>query len=619
MSKKRSKELNIDIENIKDPGFLASLSPKQLPLLANEIRGFIVDKVSKTGGHLSSNLGVVELTVALHYCFNNENDAIIFDIGHQCYTHKILTGRAKEMDTLRKTDGLSGFVSYKESNYDKWESGHAGTAISALTGYLLANEKKGIIGDVVAVVGDSSITNGESFEALNILGTDHEHKGIIILNDNEMSISKPVGGISRLLTKLRGTKFLRGIRRFLKVIFPKKINRFFGRMKRGLKGFLQRTNIFEDLGYTYIGPYDGHDMKSLLYALEKAKNLKKSVVIHVLTEKGHGYSPAENNPTYFHGVGQFEKESGTINESVLPQYSEAIAKIVTDLHKTIPLYVVMPAMTTGSHFEDFSRCYPDWFTDVGIAEEHAATLAASLSLNGIKVFLPFYSTFSQRAYDQILNDISRPNLHVVIGIDRAGFVPEDGSTHQGLYDISMFSSMPNMTIAMPYTYEEAASLVKYAFANQNGPFVIRYPKRRLDVNLSNQVEFNDISCSWSYLKNGKDISLISYGHSLDLLIEAANELNLNANIVNARFIRPIDTNVLDKLFLLNKPILIYEEAFGAPLYLSVLKYANKCKFKGVIFSMAFDNEYVENADYSDLLKKNNLDLASIIRGIKSLL
>ncbi|MDO9629257.1 MAG: 1-deoxy-D-xylulose-5-phosphate synthase, partial [Acholeplasmataceae bacterium] len=416
----------MNLYDIKDPSFLKKLNPKELRKLADDIRLFLIDSITKTGGHLSSNLGTVELIIALHYVFNSPDDVIIYDVGHQAYTHKILTGRINEFDTLRHTSGLSGYINYKESIHDQWESGHAGTALSALLGVLYAKHVKSELGEGIAVIGDASITNGMAFEALNLLGSDANKRGIVILNDNEMSISKSVGSFSKALTKFRSMKIVIKWKRVWATILPGFIVRFLGRIKRGLRGFLQRQNIFEDLGYMYIGPIDGHDIKGLIYSLKRIQKIKKSVVLHIITEKGKGHIEAENDKIgTFHGV---SKPSNGKKYGI--SWSELICLNMVELQKHIKTFVIMPAMEVGAQFSNFAAQFNDRYIDVGIAEEHAATMAASMAHQGVPVFLPLYATFAQRAFDQILNDIARSNHHVVFGIDRAGIVGEDGSTHQ---------------------------------------------------------------------------------------------------------------------------------------------------------------------------------------------
>ncbi|MBN2300760.1 MAG: 1-deoxy-D-xylulose-5-phosphate synthase [Acholeplasmataceae bacterium] len=607
----------MNLFDIKDPQFLKQMNPKELKVLASDIRSFLIESIDKTGGHLSSNLGTVELIIALHYVFDSPEDVFVFDVGHQAYVHKILTGRIKEFETLRQTGGLSGYVNYKESEHDQWESGHAGTALSALIGILYAKHLKNENGQGIAIIGDASITNGMSFEALNLLGTDHHTKGIVILNDNEMSISKSVGSISKTLTRFRSMRIFIKTKRFWQIILPKFVLNFLSRIKRGLRGFLQRQNIFEDMGYMYVGPIDGHDIKGLIYNFQRIQKVKKSVVIHIITEKGKGHLEAERDKIgAFHGVSKADtqKEFGIT-------WSELISRNLEALQKIQKTFVIMPAMTIGAKFLEFSKNYPDQYLDVGIAEEHAATMAASMAHQGIKVFLPLYSTFAQRAFDQILNDIARSDHHVVFGIDRAGIVGEDGSTHQGLFDVSMFYLMPHVVITMPYNEKEASDLLYYGFMKQNHPFVVRYPRGVVQTNPKvENIEFSVIEPSWTVLEKGQEIVLISYGPSLDLLKQVREDLKLDAMIVNARFIKPIDEKMLHQIAKMNVPILVYEEAANSgSLYPQILKFMAKNEYNLKIKDMSITEQIVEQGFYHDMLKIHHMDKASVKKTIKDLL
>lgn len=607
----------MNLHDIKDPQCLKNLSVKEMHQLADDIRVFLIDTISKTGGHLSSNLGTVELIIALHHVFNTPDDTLIFDVGHQSYTHKILTGRAHLFETLRQTHGLSGYINYRESMHDQWESGHAGTALSALHGALIANRLQDKKGDVIAVIGDASITNGMAFEALNLVGSDPSLKGIIILNDNEMSISKSVGSISKALTKFRSMKVFMKWKKVWSKILPGFVMRFLSRIKRGLRGFLQRQNIFEDLGYMYIGPIDGHDIKSLIYNLKRIQKVKKSVVLHLITEKGKGHIEAENDKVgTYHGV---SKPSNGIKKGI--SWSEMISTIMMDIQKVDQTFVVMPAMEIGTSFQQFAQAYPDRYLDVGIAEEHAATLSAMLAHRGIHVFLPLYATFAQRAFDQILNDISRSDHHVVFGIDRAGIVGEDGSTHQGLYDVSMFYLMPHVVITMPYDAKEAMNLLYYGFFEQSHPFVIRYPRGTVLFDREkDHVSFDVITPTWVKLKEGETINLISYGPSLDLLMRAADELHLDANIINARFIKPIDDEMLHHIFSKGAPTLVYEEcANTGSLYPQILNFMAIHGYHHPITDMSITDVIVDHGHYHDILQEHHMDLESIKKRILSIL
>ncbi|MGE4320016.1 MAG: 1-deoxy-D-xylulose-5-phosphate synthase [Acholeplasmataceae bacterium] len=600
----------MNLKDIKDPSFIKNLSYKELEQLAVEIRAFLLDTIPKTGGHLSSNLGTVELIIALHYVFNSPKDAFIFDVGHQAYTHKILTGRAGDFDQLRQTKGMSGYIDYSESEHDQWESGHAGTAISALMGFLYANDLKQEDGKGIAIVGDASIVNGMSFEALNILGADKKHQGMIILNDNEMSISKSVGAFSRALTKIRSMKLIISLKRFWGRITPHIILRAFGRIKRALRTLLQRQNIFEDLGYMYVGPIDGHDIKLLIKTLNRIKNIKKSVILHIITDKGKGHPEAESDKIgSFHGISQ---PTETKNQGI--SWSELIALSMDKLQDLEKTFVIMPAMTVGTKMSAFQKKYPDRYLDIGIAEEHGATMAASLAHHGIKVYYPVYSTFSQRAFDQILNDIARSDHHVVFGIDRAGIVGEDGSTHQGLFDVSMFSLMPNVVITMPYDKNDVEELMYYAFIEQSHPCVIRYPRGQVNFDkIKDTLELRPLKSYWTYLKKGNGPLLISYGPSLDLLIEADRKMNLDATIINARFIKPLDEKVLSEALATTDKVFVYEESANqGGLYPSILSYMMKHHLNHEVKMLSLSDQVVTYGKYEDMLKAYHMDLDAIL-------
>lgn len=609
----------MDINQIKDPKFLKQMKLKELEALSEEIRIFLINHISETGGHLASNLGTVELSIALHYVFDSPKDSFIFDVSHQAYTHKILTGRANQFKTLRQHNGLSGYTAYKESNHDKWESGHAGTSIAAQVGYLYANEINNIDAEVISIVGDASITNGTNMEALNLLGSDSKHKGIIILNDNKMSISKSVGSLSNFLMRLRGSKLNMFIRRVFDRILPDFLFRLFRQLKRSFKAFFQARNMFEDIGYVYVGPIDGNNLKRLIKTLEYVKKMKRSVVLHVVTQKGKGYKYAENDiEGSYHGVSPFDKETGISKGSTngRPTWSEVISSILEKLEEERYIMVVMPAMLVGAKFTDFQQKYPHRIVDVGIAEELAADMSAALALNKIDVFLPLYSTFSQRAYDQILHDIARPNLKVIIGIDRAGFVGEDGQTHQGLYDVSMFLSMPNMTVTMPRNMAEAYGLLKYAY-NQNGPFVIRYPRgKTLKMALQN---VSEIGVSWEVLREGSKGIIISYGPILDDITARLSEDNLDFGVVNARYINPIDTKILESVLQQDLPLLVYEHTHASgSLYQKILDFMAKHHYHNKIVSMSTYNQLISHGTLDENMADAGLSLDDLVSELKNL-
>lgn len=598
------KNNHIDLTKIEDPSFLEGMSKAELKTLAEDIRDFILQNVSKTGGHLSSNLGVVELTIALYYIFNKENDKIIFDVGHQMYTQKILTGRAKDFDKLRAFEGISGFANYEESKYDVWESGHSSTSISALAGFLQAKDMGEDIGECIAVIGDSSIASGVAFEALNQLGNKKNWKPIIILNDNKMSISKSVGSLNKTFNALRSNKFLRGVKRFIKMISIIPVRNLFHKLYRGIKSLFQYDNIFETLGYDYFGPIDGNNISDLIREIKRARRLNKPCVIHVLTTKGKGYAPAEEDRTgKFHVVPPFDLKTG--KPLVEPLYNEyTYSKIVLEtlfrMKSVYPnLHVIDPAMLLLDDIAKMNAVYPHFIEDVGISEEHAASYAASLALNKQKVMIFYYSTFIQRAYDEILNDIARQNGDVLLGVDRCGLIQGDGSTHQGIYDIAMLSSMPNMRICMGQNAKETRELVKYAL-NSKGPMAIRYKKATDFIELDSPID--DIEPVWQKVIEGSSGICITYGPDVGRIKKIIIEHNLDVTLINARFIRPMDYKMLDWIFSLNQPILVYEEVVKtSSLYMNIVEYASSMSKHIQIKGMNIDtNTIIRHGDLESL-------------------
>ena len=579
----------IDLESIKDPSFIKELSIKELYELCDQIRQFLIEHISVTGGHLSSNLGVVELTVAMYYVFDLDKDEFLFDVGHQSYVHKILTGRAKDFNTLRQYKGISGYIKRSESKYDIWESGHSSTSISAASGLMLSDDTK----RPIVVIGDTSISNGIAFEGLNYLGQIKNKCPIIILNDNKMGISKSVGALTKTFLRLRSTKIVRSTKSGFQKILPNPIVRFGHQIKRSIKGFFQHDNMFEDLGFDYYGPYYGNRLKSLIKLFERVKNAKEPIVLHLLTKKGRGYAPSENDTEgSFHGVGPFDPKTG-IEYNKNPElisYSEAIGDYLVSKHENEQFFVITPAMKNGAFLNKFADKYPSDFIDVGIAEEHAAVMSAGIALHNKKVVLLMYSTFAQRAYDQILNDISRQNLKVIIGIDRAGIVGEDGETHQGLYDVSMFMAMPNIIVTMPRNINEAIGLFNYAFLVDK-PMVIRYPKAkeaRMDF------DYNYVSnLNWEIIKEGKKGIVIGYGDDITRILDISNKNNLDITIINARCIKPCDKEMLKKMFEMNLKIMVFEQVIGAgTLYDKILEYKEENDYKSKVYKHSFDSDTI---------------------------
>lgn len=606
------------ITDIKDPKFLKKYSIQELNTLCSDIREFVIKNLSKTGGHVASNLGIVELTVALHYVFNSPSDKMIFDVGHQSYIHKILTGRASKFESLRQLNGISGYQKRKESEHDPFEAGHSSTSIAAALGFAYARDLNKEKNDVIAIIGDGSLTGGLAFEALNNVDT-LKSKVIIILNDNEMSISKNVGGLSKFLKDVRLSHYY--------ATASKKYKNFLSKTKLGKKifdisynikeKFKRRINdnIFTNLNIDYLGPVDGHNIEELIKALKKAKNSKKSILIHVLTKKGKGYIPAETNASAWHGVGAFNAETGELKKSTLPSLSQVVSDTVYEFMETDrDIVTITPAMITGSKLEKIFKDFPDRSIDTGITESFATTLACAISLNNKKVFLPIYSSFLQRAYDNINHDIARMNAHVVIGIDRAGLVGEDGETHHGVFDISFLNSIPNIVISMGKDSEEIRNLLYTAFYKQENPFCIRYERDSIEFTKS---DFKEIKVgTWEYLQKIKGCknTVISYGTDITKLYEKLKDKNIN--IINARYIKPIDKNILKELIRTKQKIYVYETNIKTnSLGTNILEYFNHKEAKNKIKLTGIDNKYINHGKITELKKDINLDIDSTIKDI----
>ena len=604
-----------DLENIKDPSFVKDLNMKELKILAQEIRDFLIKSISETGGHLSSNLGVVELTIALYYVFDPKEVKILFDVGHQCYTHKILTGRAKEFSTLRQFGGLSGYINREESEFDIWESGHSSTSISASSGIMLSSDAR-----CISVIGDSSIMNGVAMEGLNFLGQIKGINPVVILNDNKMGITKSVGALTRALTRLRGSKLHIGTKKALTKIFPNWLHVFCHKIKRSFKALIQKDNVFEDLGFDYYGPYDGNDIEALIKILKRVKIQKEPVLLHVLTKKGKGYAPSEADTTgNFHGVEPFNIETGKpkVCHSDLMSYSKLVANYLVERRKNTEFKVITPATKAGAKLEEFHALYPKDFYDVGIQEEHAAVMAAGMAIAKKDVVLLMYSTFAQRAYDEVLNDIARQNLKVIIGIDRAGIVGEDGITHQGIYDVSMFMAMPNMVVTMPKDAKEAIGLFNYAFM-QNHPFVIRYPRDSFKAIELDNTYICDLS--WDILQEGDNGIIISYGPDVERLSNIVKENNLNLTVVNAKSLKPIDEAMLHKCFKISKDILIVEQVVSSgSLYDRILEFKEENNYTSKIHFHGFKPGIeITHGSLDEVYKHYKLSNEELLKKINSI-
>lgn len=540
------------LEKIQKPNDIKKIPADQLPALAEEIREFIIESLSKTGGHLASNLGVVELTIAMHRVFDLPKDKLIWDVGHQSYTHKILTGRKDGFETLRREGGISGFPKRSESDCDVFDTGHSSTSISAGVGYVRARELKKENYSVVSIIGDGALTGGMAYEALNNAAS-LKSNFIIVLNDNEMSITENVGGMSSYLSGLRTASAYTGF----KMDVTKALNRIPGigpgmvdamrKTKSSIKQIIIPGMLFEDMGLTYLGPVDGHNIPQLIKTFQEAKRFEGPILVHVLTQKGRGYEPAMRHPARFHGAGPFDVKTGLPVGKSNPTYTDVFSTVMRKMgDRRKDVAAVTAAMMTGVGLKRFSNMFPDRCFDVGIAEEHAVTFAAALSLGGITPVVAIYSSFLQRAYDQIMHDVCMQNLHVVFAIDRAGLVGYDGETHHGIFDLSYLGSMPNMTILAPKNLWELSDMIKFA-VDYDGPIAVRYPRGEAYAGLK---EFRAPIClgKSEVIHEGSRVALLAVGSMVKMAEEVQKQLkermDMDAALVNARFVKPIDEELL---------------------------------------------------------------------------
>lgn len=540
------------LEKIQKPNDIKKIPADQLPALAEEIREFIIESLSKTGGHLASNLGVVELTIAMHRVFDLPKDKLIWDVGHQSYTHKILTGRKDGFETLRREGGISGFPKRSESDCDVFDTGHSSTSISAGVGYVRARELKKENYSVVSIIGDGALTGGMAYEALNNAAS-LKSNFIIVLNDNEMSITENVGGMSSYLSGLRTASAYTGF----KMDVTKALNRIPGigpgmvdamrKTKSSIKQTIIPGMLFEDMGLTYLGPVDGHNIPQLIKTFQEAKRFEGPILVHVLTQKGRGYEPAMRHPARFHGAGPFDVKTGLPVGKSNPTYTDVFSTVMRKMgDRRKDVAAVTAAMMTGVGLKRFSNMFPDRCFDVGIAEEHAVTFAAALSLGGITPVVAIYSSFLQRAYDQIMHDVCMQNLHVVFAIDRAGLVGYDGETHHGIFDLSYLGSMPNMTILAPKNLWELSDMIKFA-VDYDGPIAVRYPRGEAYTGLK---EFRAPIClgKSEVIHEGSCVALLAVGSMVKMAEEVQKQLkermDMDAALVNARFVKPIDEELL---------------------------------------------------------------------------
>ena len=611
-----------NINGVKD---LKKLKIKEKKKLAEELREKILDIVSKNGGHLASNLGVVELTIALHSVFNTPRDSIIWDVGHQTYVHKILTGRKDQMDTLRKFNGIAGFPKTSESEFDCFNTGHSSTSISVALGMARANKLDDRKNKVIAVIGDGALTGGMAQEALNDAGSSNSDI-TVILNDNEMSISKNVGGMTYFLSKLRTKRFYTRTNSRVKRLFlripkvGKSIVKAAQRMKRSIKQMFIPKMYYEDIGFTYLGPVDGHDIEKLESVLRTSKLIDGPVLIHVITKKGKGYKIAEENPDKFHSTSSFDIQTGKLKKEKKDDYSKIFGRKLVELaKKDEKIVAVSAAMIDGTGLKEFKKQFPERTFDVGIAEQHALGMAADIDKKGYKPVVPIYSSFYQRAYDQVIHDICIQNLPVVMCVDRAGIVGNDGETHQGLFDMAFFSLIPNITIMAPKNFEELEKMLEFAI-NLNSPVVIRYPRGGEGETKFEKCE--DIKLGRAeIIKEGEDLTIVAIGKMVERAIEVSEilkEQDIDCEVINARFLKPLDSYTIERSIRKTKNVITIEDGIlRGGLGTSVIELINECKIDGVhAKSYGYDDSFVQHGSVDELEKLHGLDAKSIALSIQ---
>ena len=619
------------LEKINYPKDLKKLSIEEKETLAIEIRKYILEIVSKNGGHLASNLGVVELTIALHSVFNFPEDKIVWDVGHQTYVHKILTGRKETLKTLRKLNGIAGFPKTNESKYDNFNTGHSGTSISAALGMARARDLKNERNSVLAVIGDGAMTGGMALEALNDVGYS-KTKMTIILNDNEMSISKNIGGLNMLLSKLRTKKTYTKSNVSMKKIINKvpiigkPTVKVIQRLKRSIKQLIIPKMFFEDIGFTYLGPVDGHNIQELENILRLSKQIDNPVIIHVLTKKGKGYSIAEENPDKFHATAPFNIETGKVGKEKKKDYSKVFGdKLVELARENEKIVAITASMKDGTGLTKFSKEFPKRFFDIGIAEQHALGLAAGMAIEGTIPVVPIYSSFYQRGYDQVIHDIAIQNLPVIMCVDRAGIVGADGETHQGLLDMAFFRLVPNLTIMAPKDFKELEEMLEFAI-KLNKPVIIRYPRggeEDYKFQESTNSEYTKIEEGRAeILKEGKDISIIAIGKMVSRAMKIAEELekeNINTDVINARFLKPLDIKTIKNSIAKTKKVITIEDGTIINGLATAIKELiideNLRDIKLECF--AYPDKFIQHGSVQELEEIYDLDEKSIITKIKS--
>jgi len=604
------------LDKINSTKDIKKLNIDELKMLADEIRSFLIDNISVTGGHLASNLGVVELTLALHKVFDFPSDKIVFDVGHQSYVHKIITGRKDEFATLRKFGGLSGFPKVKESEYDFFDTGHSSNSLSVAMGMRRAADLNGDKNNIIAFLGDGSFGGGMIYEAINDAGQKKD-KIIIILNDNQMSISKNKSGISKYLNKVRLKSSYINAKNKVETHLPDSfVKNIIVSVKNLLRRIVVKNNFFEDLGLLYYGPYDGHNIEELIEIFETAKKIKRPVIIHTLTKKGKGYHHAESNPEKFHGISQFDIKTGEKLSSIKDFSSVFGEKLVKIAEKNNKVVAVTAAMSTGTGLLEFSKKFKNRFYDVGICEEHAVSMCGGLAAYGYIPVFAVYSSFLQRGYDQIITDVALMNLHVVFAVDRAGIVGEDGETHQGMFDISYLRSIPNMTVLSPVDFEELKIMLDYAVNEIKGPVAIRYPRGKESVKLS---IVSDIGkCKAEILNRGNDLTIVAEGRMVstayklrDLFVEDGKD----ADIINLRFIKPIDIETIRESVRKTKRLVIIEEGIkSGGVGEEIISSLSGESFLYV--HKHLPDKFIEHGSCNELIKLMKLDEESILKEVK---
>ena len=604
------------LDKVDYPKDLKDLNREELRSLASELRQFIIESVSKTGGHLSSNLGVVELTLALHYIYDAPKDKIIWDVGHQTYAHKILTGRKQEMHTLRKKDGISGFPRRTESIYDDFGTGHSSTSISAALGMAESLKKKRSKNKAIAIIGDGAMTAGMAFEGLNHAGST-KNNILVILNDNDMSISNNVGALNNYLAKLLSGKLYGGLKKSGKAVFAKvpPVLELARKTEEHVKGMVIPGTLFEEFGFNYLGPIDGHDLDVLIDTLGNIKKLEGPQFLHIATKKGYGYKPAQNDPNKFHGVSKFDTKNGVSNNVTEPlTYTKVFAEWILDTaSKDNKLCAITPAMSDGSGLNEFAKKYPTRFYDVGIAEQHALTFAAGLSLSGHKPVVAIYSTFLQRAYDQLIHDIAIQNIPMLFAIDRAGIVGADGATHSGNFDISFIRCIPNLVLMAPSNEADCYQMLNLGF-NHNGICAVRYPRGESKNQYLNKETEPIRFGSAKKIRTGKSIAILAFGTIVNTCLEVAEDIN--ATVVDMRFVKPIDKKMVKEICLHHNFIVTVEEnVVSGGAGSAVLEVLSEMQLSCKTLVIGIPDKFFEHGSQKEVLKICGLDKNTIKRKI----